>query len=142
MNGVLFTAHGNFPSGLYSGLKLIAGEMENVKIVDFLEGDGTDGLDKKINSALEELKGYDNIIILTDLAGGTPFNRSAILTTEMDNVKILAGTNFQMLYTAAFDQTEDIDEFVNTIIEAGKEGITLFELPSNDNEDDNSDDGI
>lgn len=141
MNGVLFTAHGNFPSGLYSGLKLIAGEMENVKIADFLESDGTDGLDEKIKKALEELKDYDNIVILTDLAGGTPFNRSAILTTEMNNVRILAGTNFQMLYTASFDQTEDIDEFVNTIIEAGKEGITIFELPEKDN-DDISEDGI
>lgn len=35
MNGVILTAHGNFPSGLYSGLKLIAGEMDNVKVVDF-----------------------------------------------------------------------------------------------------------
>ncbi len=140
MNGVLITAHGNFPSGLYSGLKLIAGEMENVKFVDFLENDGNDGLDKKIKEALYELKKYNNIVILTDIAGGTPFNRSAILTSEMNNVKILAGTNFQMIYTAAFDQTENIDEYTNIILDAGKEGVTIFELPNND--DDFSEDGI
>ncbi|WP_100065850.1 PTS fructose transporter subunit IIA [Miniphocaeibacter massiliensis] len=140
MTGVIFSAHGNFASGLYSGLKLIAGEMENIKIVDFLEGDGNDGLDKKLSEALESLKSYNNIIILTDLAGGTPFNRSVLLTQDIKNVRVLSGTNFQMLYTAAFDPTDDINELTKNIIDAGKEGISLFELKESSS--DNSDDGI
>ncbi|MDL2310559.1 PTS fructose transporter subunit IIBC [Peptostreptococcaceae bacterium OttesenSCG-928-C18] len=141
MTGVIFSAHGNFASGLYSGLKLIAGEMENIKIVDFLEGDGNEGLDKKISEALNDLKTFDNIVILTDLAGGTPFNRSVILTTDKANVRVLSGTNFQMLYTAAFDPTDNIDELVKNILDAGKEGITVFELPKSQNET-LEDDGI
>lgn len=138
MNGVILTAHGNFSSGLYSGLKLIAGEMDNVKVVDFLENDGTEGLDKKLTEALESFKEYDNIIILSDLAGGTPFNRSVLLTNENNNIKVLAGTNFQMLYTAAFEPIDDLEEFSNAIINAGKEGITIFKLPVV--EDNNNDD--
>ena len=141
MTGVVFSAHGNFASGLYSGLKLIAGEMENIKIVDFIEGDGNDGLDKKLTEALDSLKSYNNIIILTDLAGGTPFNRSVLLTSDKTNIRVLSGTNFQMLYTAAFDPTDDINELTKNIIEAGKEGITLFELPKSNN-DTVEDDGI
>ena len=140
MNGVIFTAHGNFPSGLYSGLKFIAGDLENVKAIDFLEEDGLDGLDKKLSEALESLKECNNIIILTDLAGGTPFNRSVLLTTEMKNIKVIGGTNFQMLYTAAFESSDNLEELYNAVIDAGHEGITCFEMPSKEN--DESEDGI
>lgn len=137
MNGILFTAHGNFPSGLYSSLKLIAGDVNNIKIVDFLENDGTEGLDKKLNAALNELSIYENIVILTDLAGGTPFNRSVLLTNEKENIKVIAGTNFQMLYTAGFSENSNLDDLVDEIVNAGKEGITVFELPvSKDNNND------
>ena len=39
MNGVILTSHGNFASGLYSTIKMIAGEFENIRIVEFHEGD-------------------------------------------------------------------------------------------------------
>lgn len=142
MNGIIFTAHGNFPSGLYSGLKLIAGEVENIITVDFLEDDGNEGLDKKISDALEKLKEYNNIIILTDLAGGTPFNRSVMLTNGKDNIKVLSGTNFQMLYTAGFSTEDNVDLLVKEILDAGKDGVTVFELPEINNDDEDDFDGI
>lgn len=135
MNGVIFTAHGNFSSGLYSGLKFIAGELDNVKTVDFLDEDGLEGLDKKISEALISLKDCENIIILTDLAGGTPFNRSVILTSEMNNVRVIGGTNFQMLYTAAFDGSANINELSKAVLDAGHEGITCYETPVEKEED-------
>lgn len=135
MNGVIFTAHGHFSSGLYSGLKFIAGELDNVKTVDFLDEDGLNGLDKKISEALLSLKECDNIIILTDLAGGTPFNRSVILTSEMNNVKVIGGTNFQMLYTAAFDTSTDLDELSKAVLDSGHEGITCYKAPVEKEED-------
>ncbi len=142
MTGVIFSAHGNFASGLYSGLKLIAGEMENIQIVDFLENDGNEGLDKKLTKALDSLKSYNNIVILTDLAGGTPFNRSVLLTEGKKNIRVLSGTNFQMLYTSAFDPTDNINELTENILEAGKEGITVFEFKEENTSNNSDNDGI
>ncbi|MDO5018703.1 MAG: PTS fructose transporter subunit IIBC [Lagierella massiliensis] len=140
MNGVILTAHGKFPEGLKDGLQLIAGTQENLIAVNFLQGDGTSGLDEKLSKALDNLKSYKNIVILTDLAGGTPFNRSVLLTSEMKNVQVLAGTNFQMLYTAVFDGSDNLEELVENIVSEGKNGIISYEF--NNKEEELEEDGI
>lgn len=141
MNGVLVTAHGKFSEGLVDGLSLITGAQENVIPVNFLESDGIEGIDKKLHQALDKLKSYKNIIILTDLAGGTPFNRAVMITSELENSRVLAGVNFQMLYTAVFDGTEDIDLLVENILSEGKNGIRVYEMIENESNE-NEEDGI
>lgn len=141
MNGVLVTAHGKFSEGLVDGLSLITGSQENVIPVNFLESDGIEGIDKKLHQALDKLKSYKNIIILTDLAGGTPFNRAVMITSELENSRVLAGVNFQMLYTAVFDGTEDIDLLVENILSEGKNGIRVYEMIENESNE-NEEDGI
>lgn len=141
MNGVLVTAHGKFSEGLVDGLSLITGSQENVIPVNFLESDGIEGIDKKLHQALDKLKSYKNIIILTDLAGGTPFNRAVMITSELENSRVLAGVNFQMLYTAVFDGTEEIDLLVENILSEGKNGIRVYEMIENESNE-NEEDGI
>ena len=122
MYGVILTAHGNFADGIYSGVKLVAGEQENVRICDFEEGEGFEEIDAKINKAIEELSDYDGILILTDLAGGTPFNRSVMLTQDVENSLVFSGLNFQMLYTAIFAQGDlkDVSELINKYMNCGQ----------------------
>lgn len=141
MNGVLVTAHGKFSEGLVDGLSLITGAQENVIPVNFLESDGIEGIDKKLYQALDKLKSYKNIVILTDLAGGTPFNRAVMITSELENSRVLAGVNFQMLYTAVFDGTEEIDLLVENILSEGKNGIRVYEMIENESNE-NEEDGI
>lgn len=141
MNGVLVTAHGKFSEGLVDGLSLITGSQENVIPVNFLESDGIEAIDKKLHQALDKLKSYKNIIILTDLAGGTPFNRAVMITSELENSRVLAGVNFQMLYTAVFDGTEEIDLLVENILSEGKNGIRVYEMIENESNE-NEEDGI
>lgn len=141
MNGVLVTAHGKFSEGLVDGLSLITGSQENVIPVNFLESDGIEGIDKKLHQALDKLKSYKNIVILTDLAGGTPFNRAVMITSELENSRVLAGVNFQMLYTAVFDGTEEIDLLVENILSEGKNGIRVYEMIENESNE-NEEDGI
>lgn len=141
MYGVIVTAHGNYPSGIYSGLKLIAGEQENVRVADFVEGDGFDEIDGKIQKALDELKEYDGIFILTDIAGGTPFNRSVMLTAGRKDVRVFAGLNFQMLYTAA-TAMGDFEEAAQTVLDEAKNGVTWYLEKQEEKKDDLFDDGI
>ena len=38
-NGVILTGHGQIASGIYSSVKMIAGEFENISICEFKEGE-------------------------------------------------------------------------------------------------------
>lgn len=136
MNGVILASHGSFASGLYSTVKMIAGEFENIKVVEFHEGDSLEDLDHKLVDAYDNLD-YTNVVVLTDLAGGTPFNRSVMSLSDKENIGFLAGANFAMLYQALSSEANDINEYIEEVLETSRQSITKFDLnPSDPCEDD------
>lgn len=126
-NAVIVAAHGNFADGIYTAVKLIAGPMENLKLVNFPEGSNFEDIDGKLIESYEELKDYKNVLIITDLMGGTPFNRSVITLGEKENVRVLSGLNFASLFQALTSDTEDINALTDEVIDIGREGIGKYE---------------
>ncbi len=140
MVGLLITGHGHFATGLGSSLKLITGNTENIVYVDFEADHSTDTLTENINKGLDELKDCDGVLVLSDLAGGSPF-KSAVeckVARPDQAIEVLAGSNLPMLIEgsmamAAFDMAQ-------SLIETGKEYIVRFELTAH--EDNAEEDGI
>ena len=144
MVGLLITGHGHFATGLGSSLKLITGNTENIVYVDFEADLSTDTLTENINKGLDELKDCDGVLVLSDLAGGSPF-KSAVeckVARPDQAIEVLAGSNLPMLIEgsmamAAFDSPLDMAQ---SLIETGKEYIVRFELTAH--EDNAEEDGI
>ena len=144
MVGLLITGHGHFATGLGSSLKLITGNTENIVYVDFEADHSTDTLTENINKGLDELKDCDGVLVLSDLAGGSPF-KSAVeckVARPDQAIEVLAGSNLPMLIDgsmamAAFDSPLDMAQ---SLIETGKEYIVRFELTAH--EDNAEEDGI
>ena len=144
MVGLLITGHGHFATGLGSSLKLITGNTENIVYVDFEADHSTDTLTENINKGLDELKDCDGVLVLSDLAGGSPF-KSAVeckVARPDQAIEVLAGSNLPMLSEgsmamAAFDSPLDMAQ---SLIETGKEYIVRFELTAH--EDNAEEDGI
>lgn len=130
MYGIVATAHGNCASGVYSGLKLVCGEMKNIRVVDFIEGDSAEDLEKKLHSAFDDLKNYDNILFIADLLGGTPFTRSVMNFGDNPNVRVLCGLSLPLLYTASITEDEDIDKGVNDILDEARGGTCCYTPPT------------
>ena len=144
MVGLLITGHGHFATGLGSSLWLITGNTENIVYVDFEENHSTDTLTENLNKALDELKDCDGVLVLSDLAGGSPF-KSAVeckVARPDQAIEVLAGSNLPMLIEgsmamAAFDSPLDLAQ---SLIETGKDYIVRFELTAH--EDNAEEDGI
>ncbi len=144
MVGLLITGHGHFATGLGSSLKLITGNTENIVYVDFEADHSTDTLTENINKGLDELKDCDGVLVLSDLAGGSPF-KSAVeckVARPDQAIEVLAGSNLPMLIEgsmamAAFDSPLDMAQ---SLIETGKDYIVRFELTAH--EDNAEEDGI
>lgn len=143
MVGMILTGHGNFASGLYSSLKLIAGEQKDFIVVDF-DGNGTEKIEADIKNALDTLKECEGIIVFSDLAGGCPFKTAVVISQDYKNVKVLAGTNLPMLCEIALTRTmvNDIDSLVNTALSVGKDGVQEFVLEDVINGPADGEDGI
>ncbi|MGN0308903.1 MAG: PTS fructose transporter subunit IIA [Lachnospiraceae bacterium] len=144
MVGIIVTGHGHFASGLGSSLKLITGITENVVLVDFEADHSTEILTDNINKAMDELKGCDGILVLSDLAGGSPFKCAVECKFARleQKIEVIAGTNLPMLVEggmmmAAFDCPLEMSE---ALIPTGKDYIIRFELEKH--EDNAEEDGI
>lgn len=127
MVGVIITGHANFPTGILSAVNLVAGAQENVVGVDFAvaEGMGAEGLKEKLKETIEAL-GYEEIAIMCDLAGGTPFKMAAELKMELTDkkIRVLAGTNLPAAIEAAFSSGYcGLEELAAAIVTAGKDGV-------------------
>lgn len=133
MKGIILTSHGTYASGLYQTVKMIAGDFPNIKIVEFHEGDNLENFDQKLIDAYKDLN-YKDIVVITDLAGGTPFNRSVMSLADKGNVAFLSGANFAMVYEALSSEIEDLSEFVADVLEKGKSSITKFDMEEDDEE--------
>lgn len=127
MLGFILCGHGNFASGLYSSVKLIAGKQDDFEIVNFESGLSSEQLKEKLIASIEKLDHCENIVIFTDLAGGTPFNEAAKLSLNYKKVRVLSGVNLPILLDSIFKRESKVEEFIDHIIQSGKDGIKRFE---------------
>ena len=129
MVGIIVTGHGNFATGLISSLELIAGAQENLIGVDFLEEDTTESLEKIIEDAIDKLG--NEVLVLSDLAGASPFRAAAELSqkNEDKNIKIIAGTNLGMLLEVSLCR-EGMNslELLEMAVNSGHTAIKTFEI--------------
>lgn len=144
MVGILVTGHGHFATGLGSSLQLITGITENVALVDFEADHSTDTLKANLHKAMDELKNCEGILVLSDLAGGSPFKNAVECKFERPDqqIEVIAGTNLPMLIEggmmmAAYDSPLEMAE---TLIPTGKDYIVRFELEVH--QDDADEEGI
>lgn len=147
MVGILITGHGHFATGLASSLQLITGITENIALVDFEADHSTDTLKANLHKAMDSLQECDGILVLSDLAGGSPFNNASICRSERpeQKIEVVAGTNLPMVIEGASMMTayDDPLELAETLITTGKDYIVRFELTERKSEEDNEDeDGI
>lgn len=136
MVGVMITGHGHFASGLLSAVHLVAGQQEGVKAVDFAAGMSTAQLEELLLENIKQM-GCDEILVLTDLAGGSPFNTISTLRGKLEGkqIKILSGTNMSMALEAVFShESMDLNALVQDVTDIGVDGIKDLDVILAENE--------
>ncbi len=126
MIGIVLTGHGKYPTGLYQSVKLIAGEVESLEVVPFVQDQ--DKLKDSLLKAIEKVDEGDGVVCFADLAGGTPFNVSSQLAITREYMHVIGGTNPPMLLSALFQRELPVKAFVSNVIQEGKVSIKAFEF--------------
>lgn len=111
---VLLISHGNLSRSLIESTEMLVGDTEGL---DHLIFDKNMGIDELKDSFTKYLEGIDEeLLIFTDIKGGTPFNVASILTKDMEEVHIFYGMNLPMIVEAALYKNEfSMDELVKQI---------------------------
>ena len=145
MIGLVITGHLNFATGYQSAINAIAGDCPQVAYVDFLESMSTDELEVKLREAADKVDSGEGVLFLTDIPGGSPFQRSARVAVQMNNADVISGTNLVMAAEACLDRDGmGLDELVIQLMTIGIENIKSFkqELGAANKSTQAMDDGI
>lgn len=96
---VVVVSHGAFCEGILDTLKMVGGSDFGVKAVPLFPGEAPEDYREKLG---KELDATCETIILSDIAGGTPF-QSALYLSKDYKLTVVSGMNFPMLLTLAFE---------------------------------------
>jgi PTS system N-acetylgalactosamine-specific IIA component len=143
MVDIIVTGHGDFSEGLVSALHLIAGPQEQVQNVNFHESDSTETLNANLAAAL--VNTGTEVVILTDLLGGSPFKEAVMLKMQRPekNIEVISGTNFPLLLMSTLTPADSALELAESLIQQGKDAISRYEYAARVQDDsDEFDDGI
>lgn len=137
MVGIILASHGHFAEGIKESAQMIFGEQENFESAILLPSMGPDDLKKDLEACINKMT-TDQILILVDLWGGTPFNQTSnLLEGHEDNWAIVAGMNLPMVIEALSERfsNESSHEIAKAIIGSAKEGIKIKPEDLNPKED-------
>ena len=100
MVGVVVTGHGGFAAGMTANVKMLAGSDAEVKAVDFADGMDVEVFEKQLAEAIDSYADCEAVLVLADIAGGTPYNRAAGLSMTRPKVRVISGLSSSMLMAA------------------------------------------
>jgi PTS system mannose-specific IIA component len=106
--GVVLCCHGGMGRGMLQAAEMILGPQEQVSTVEVEPGDGPEVLRAKLDDAVARTDGGAGVLVLTDMAGGTPCNlvASRPVTSRMEMV---TGFNLPALLKALRLRNEEPD---------------------------------
>ena len=123
--GVLLAAHGSLAQSALESLSMLTGAQEGIETVALFPGMGREELRAAMEEKLAILKGYESVLIVTDLLSGTPNTVAAELVAERPELQLVSGANMAFLCELA--AAEKLDETTLAgLLEAGQAGMQDF----------------
>jgi len=118
---ILVAAHGDLAGAFLATAELICGRLDDVKAVELLPTDSPETFNERFMVAAGDPN--DKLLILTDLAGGTPHNVALVATRRLPKAVLISGVNLAVLIEAAMS-TDALDgESVERLVANGREAL-------------------
>ena len=81
---VIVVSHGSYARGLVDTVQMIAGKQEDLEAFGLESEESVDTLKEKIRQSIDQASQEEEILILTDIFYGSPFNTVISLMPEYD----------------------------------------------------------
>ncbi|HEV8659505.1 MAG TPA: hypothetical protein VGS96_12865 [Thermoanaerobaculia bacterium] len=126
MIGALIVTHGNLAHELLSAARQIEADVAGIEAVSLEWNETVDVSHEKIADALQRVGRERDVIIFTDMFGGTPSNIS-LSFLEKGHVEVVTGVNLPMVVKFAMvkQQSGDLATVAHMITEKGSKAIRV-----------------
>lgn len=124
MIGAIIVTHGNLADEIYNSAQMIVGSQSGILTYSIEKGTSPEIIQGHVESAIVSLRTcHDEILLLTDIFGGTPTNVCSLFL-EQETIELISGVNLPMVIKfIALRQTMKINPLVTSLIDYGKNGI-------------------
>ncbi len=124
MTGLVVVAHASLAAELIRAAEMIVGTIDGAAAVAIQASDSVDEIRAALTAAITAVAAED-VIIMTDMFGGTPSNMSLSFLKE-NRIEVLTGVNLPMLIKFAGDRERyGVAELAAQIRDTGREGVTV-----------------
>ena len=93
MSKLVIVGHGMLAEGLVHAMQLITGDQPDVIAIRLDEEDAIDGLESRVELAVQDRQAGQSVLILVDLFGASPFNVSARVASRNPGVDVVTGVD-------------------------------------------------
>ena len=124
---LIVVCHGKLAVGLVDAMQVIMGPQENLTAISLEEEDSIDGLEARVETAVQDRQPGEGVLIMTDLFGASPFNVSARVAARNDAVDVITGANLAMLLETALQrENTTVAELVKIAKEASSSSVKVL----------------
>ena len=126
MIGALIVTHGNLAHELLNAAHQIEADTAGIEAVPLEWNESVDESRRKIAEALGRVGADRDVIIFTDMFGGTPSNIS-LSFLEKGHVEIVTGVNLPMIvkFASVKQEAKDVYTLAHLISEKGSKAIRV-----------------
>lgn len=100
MRAVLLISHGGLAQGVVDSFEMLCGHSDCLYSVCLAYNDGPDDFSRKLRALEGTLSGYDEVLVLADVTGGTPCKAALGEYLAKPHVHIISGMNLPMVMEA------------------------------------------
>ncbi len=126
---IVVAGHGAFPAALIETAEMICGQIPDAIAVGLGPSETPDRFAERLRPAIGQgaEASPQDVLVLCDLLGGTPYNVAAAVARRSRRVICLSGANLPMLVEAALSRDRLGDPLIERLLEAGRSGIAETE---------------
>ena len=122
MIGLVVVSHGSLADGLKAAAEMIVGPQEQFCAVGMDPAADLDRLRSEIETAVQDVGGTHNALVLVDVLGGSPGNASAYLAVK--GTPVVCGVNLPMLLELLMARDDTTPQVLaERALQAGKDSI-------------------
>jgi len=124
MKNIILATHGNLSFEFKKTLELIVGKADNVSCFGMTKDKSSETGKKELSKMISEVD-ESNLIILTDLFGGSSANICMELLLQGHRFKLVTGLNLPMLLSLVTTDSDEIsiEDLVKKIMHSATDGI-------------------
>lgn len=121
---ILIATHGSLADGIKSSINILCGEQPQITYLNAYVDDHQD-IDQLIHKFFEQLTHEEEVVIFTDIMGGS-VNQRFFKFIDKPNVFIIAGFNLAIILDLVIDDKPLSDDILKEKISMAREQLTYL----------------